>query len=54
MYSHTFVPKSVRIGGWRPQRVGALPTTGNPWSAAGLAGTQFVLTEEIYACATKV
>ena len=33
-FSHTFSPKSVRIGGWRPppQRVGA-PPTGNPGSA---------------------
>ena len=33
-FLHMFLPKSVRIGGWRPppERVGA-PPTGNPGSA---------------------
>ena len=34
-FSHMFSLKSVRIGGWHPQRVGA-PPTGNPGSATGM------------------
>ena len=44
LFSHTFSPKSVRIGGrCPPQRVSAPPTTGNPGSATACHGIRNVL-----------
>ena len=35
LFSHTFLPKSVRVRGWHPP-MGRCPPTGNPGSATAL------------------